>query len=187
VVADSPAGKAGFKEGDFVTEFDGKKVKDMRQLRLMVSQTAPGRKVTLRILRDGKEKTLTATLGELPREALARGGQAQPGERGQSKTDALDGVEVTDLDAQARREADVPRSVRGALVTKVEEDSNAAEAGVRAGDVIIEINRQPVRNADDAVGLSEKGKGDRILLRVWRGGEGGGGMLFLSVDNTKRK
>ena len=67
------------------------------------------------------------------------------------------------------------------------EDSNAAEAGLRAGDVIIEINRQPVHSADDAVALSEQGKGDRILLRVWRGGEGGGGMLFLSVDNTKRK
>jgi serine protease Do len=187
VVPDSPAGKAGFKEGDFVIEFDGKKVKDMRQLRLMVSQTAPGRKVTLRILRDGKEKALTATLVELPKEALARNGPNQPGERGQSKADALDGVEVSDLDSQARREADIPGNVRGALVTKVEEDSNAAEAGLRAGDVIIEINRQPVRGADDAVALSEKGKGDRILLRVWRGGEGGGGMLFLSVDNTKRK
>jgi serine protease Do len=159
----------------------------MRQLRLLVSQTAPGRKVTLRLLRDGKEKTLTATLGEMPKEELARNGQLQPGERGQSKTDALDGVEVTDLDAQARREADIPNQVRGALVTKVEEDSNAAEAGLRAGDVIIEIDRQAVHNSDEAVALSEKVKGDRILLRVWRGGEGRGGMLFLSVDNTKRK
>jgi serine protease Do len=184
---ESPAGKAGFKEGDFVIEFNGLKVKDMRQLRLLVSQTAPGRKVTLRLLRDGKEKTLTATLGEMPKEELARNGQLQPGERGQSKTDALDGVEVTDLDAQARREADIPNQVRGALVTKVEEDSNAAEAGLRAGDVIIEIDRQAVHNSDEAVALSEKVKGDRILLRVWRGGEGRGGMLFLSVDNTKRK
>ncbi len=187
VTPDSPAGKAGFKEGDFVTEFNGKKVKDMRQFRLMVSQTAPGSKVTLKILRDGKAKTLTATLGEIPKEVLERSGQAPPAERDPSKADALDGVEVTDLDAQARREVDTPDNVRGALVTKVEEDSNAAEAGLRAGDVIVEINRQPVRSADDAVALSEKGQGDRILLRVWRGGEGGGGMLFLSVDNTKRK
>jgi serine protease Do len=187
VAPDSPAGKAGFKEGDFITEFNGKKVKEMRQFRLMVSQTAPGRKATLKILRDGKEKTLTATLGEIPKEVLARSGQAQPGERDQSKADALDGVEVTDLDAQARREADVPNSIRGAFVTKVDEDSNAAEAGLRAGDVVIEINRQPVRSADEAVALSEKAKGDHILLRVWRGGEGRGGMLFLSVDNTKRK
>ena len=96
-------------------------------------------------------------------------------------------MEVTDLDAQARREADIPDNIRGALVTSVDQDSNAAEAGLRAGDVIVEINRQPVRSADEAVALSEKAKADRILLRVWRGGEGRGGMLFLSVDNTKRK
>jgi serine protease Do len=179
----SPAGKAGFEDADFVTEFNGQKVKDMMHLRVMVSQTAPGTKVTLKIMRDGKEKTLTATLGEMPKEGLARTGQAQPGERGQSKTDALDGVEVTDLDAETRSEAGVPGSVHGALVTKVEEDSNAAEAELHAGDVIVEINKQPVRNADDAVALSEKAKGDRLRLRVWRGG----GVLYLSVDNTKRK
>ena len=183
----SPAAKAGLKEGDFVTEFDGQEIKDMRHMRLMVSQTAPGRKVALKVLRDGKEKNLTVTLGEMPKEGLARVGQAQPGERGESKTDSLEGVEVTDIDAQARREAGVPDNIRGALVTGVDQDSNAAEAELRAGDVIVEINRQPVRNADDAVALSEKAKGDRILLRIWRGGEGGGGMLWLTVDNTKRK
>ena len=62
-----------------------------------------------------------------------------------------------------------------------------ADAGLRAGDVIVEINRQPVHSADEAVTLSEKAKSDRIRLRVWRGGEGHGGMLFLSVDNTKKK
>jgi serine protease Do len=143
--------------------------------------------VTLRILRDGKEKTLTATLGEMSKEALAGNGQGQPGGRSQSKTDALDGVEVADLDAQARREADIPGNIRGALVSKVDQDSNAAEAGLRAGDVISEIERQRVGSADEAVAASEKAKGDRILLRIWRGGEGRGGMLFLSVDNTKRK
>src|SRR5208283_6209377 len=161
--------------------------KDMRHLRLMVSQTVPGKKVTLKLVRNGKEKTLTATLGEMPREALARSNSAQPRGRGESKTDALDGVEVTDLDAQARREAGVPGNIRGALVTKVDQDSNAAEAGLRAGDVISEIEHQPVRGADEAIAFSEKAKGDRILLRVWRSGEGRGGMLFLSVDNTKRK
>jgi len=179
----SPAGKAGFEEGDFVTEFNGQKVKDMMHLRMMVSQTAPGTKATMRIVRDGKEKTLGVTLGEMPKEGLARIGQTQPGDRGKSETDALDGVEVTDLDAQTRNDAGVPGSVHGALVTKVEQDSNAADAGLRPGDVLVEINRQPVHNADEAMALSEKAKGDRIRLRVWRGG----GMLYFSVDNTKRK
>jgi serine protease Do len=187
VEPDSPAAKAGFKEGDFVTEFNGQKVEDMRHLRLMVSQTVPGRKVTIKILRDGSQKTLTATLGEMPKEALAGGGQSQPGKRGKSETDALDGVEVTDLDAQGRREAGVPRNIRGALVTNVDQDSNAADADLHVGDIIVEIDHQPVRNADEAVTLSEKAKGDHILLRIWRSGEGRGGMLYLSVDNTKRK
>ncbi|MCX6926132.1 MAG: DegQ family serine endoprotease [Verrucomicrobia bacterium] len=187
VEPDSPAGKAGVKEADFITEFNGQKIKDMRQFRLLVSQTTPGKKVTLKVLREGKEKTLTATLGEMPKEGLARSGQGQPGERGESKTDALEGVEVTDLDAQARREADVPSSIRGVLVANVDQNSNAADAGLRPGDVITEINRQPVRTAEEAVASSEKAKGDRILLRVWRGGEGRSGMLYLSVDNTKRK
>jgi len=71
----------------------------------------------------------------------------------------------------------------------VQPESNSAEAGLKPGDVIVSINRQPVRNANEAVALSEKVKGDQILLRVWRGDRegGGGGMLFLTVDNIKRK
>ena len=75
------------------------------------------------------------------------------------------------------------------MITSVEPDSNAADAGLRPGDVIVEINRQAVRNADDAVALSEKAKTEQLLLRVWRssGGGGRGGMFYLPVDNTKRK
>ncbi len=187
VEAESPAARAGFVEGDFVVEFNGQKVKDMRHLRLMVSETLPGRKVTLKVVRNGSQKTLMATLEEMPNEQLASRGQDRPAKRSKSNTDSLDGVEVTDLDAQARREAGVPRNIHGALVTNVDQDSNAADAGLRAGDVIVGINRQPVRNADEAVALSDKAKGERILLRIWRGGDGGGGVLWLPVDNTKRK
>ncbi len=183
----SPAAKAGFKEGDFVTEFNGQNVKDMRHLRLMVSQTAPGKSVKVEILRDGKGQTLTATLGEMDKEKLARNDRAQPNPSSQSQMDELDGVEVTDLDDQARRDIGAPGNIRGALVTNVDQNSNAADADLRANDIIVEIDRHPVHDADEAVALSEKAKGDHILLRVWRGGEGGGGMLWLSVDNTKRK
>jgi serine protease Do len=103
--------------------------------------------------------------------------------------DALDGVEVADLDSKTRRQANIPNNVQGALVTNVEQDCNAAEAGLRPGDVIMEINRQSVKNSDDAVALSEKATTDHILLRVWSAGTGGGpgGTHYLSVDNTKRK
>ena len=127
VEPDSPAAKAGFKEGDFVTEFNGKKVTDMRQLRLIVSQTPPGTKANVKVIRDGKEKTLTTALAEFPEEFLTArgGGRDQNRPRSQSGLDALDGVEVTDVDARTRRQANIPNSVHGALVTTVHPDSNA--------------------------------------------------------------
>jgi len=184
----SPGAKAGLKEGDFVIEFNSKKVTDMRQLRLMVSETNPGSKANLKVIRDGKEKNLSATLGQMPDELLADGTRPRQGNRNQNENDALDGVEVTDLDAQTRKQFNIPGSVHGVLVSSVDESSNSAEAGLHSGDVIVEINRQPVGNANEAITLSEKAKGDRILLRVWSPGQrGGGGPHYLTVDNTKRK
>ena len=71
-------------------------------------------------------------------------------------------------------------------MTNVEQDSSASEAGLRTGDVILEIDRQPVRNADDAVALSQKAKGERVLLRVWSNAGGGqGGTRYIVVDSAK--
>lgn len=194
VTANSAAANAGLEDGDVVIEFNGKKVTDPRSLQLLVAQTAPGSKVNLRILRGAAgakatEKTVTATLAELPQEALASLNRNSPEERNQKGTDALDGVEVTDLDAATRKQLDVPRNVQGALVVNIDPDSTAAESGLSQGDVIMEINRQRVRNADDAVTLSQKVKGDRVLVRVWSrgGGAGAGGTRYLVVDNSKHK
>jgi len=101
----------------------------------------------------------------------------------------LDGVEVTDLDARVRRQVDIPRNVQGALVSNVSQDSNAAEAGLRPGDVILAIDHHPVHTSDEAVQMADKAKGEQILLQVWSrpGGRGPGGTRFIPVDNTKRK
>ncbi len=190
----SPAGKAGLEDGDVIVDFNGKKVTDPRSLQLAVAQTAPGTKVSVQVLREesGKmaQKTVSATLGELPSDAVAGNNRTQRQNQGGSQTmDALDGVEVAELDAAARRQFDIPRTLRGALVANVDPNSAAAEAGLQQGDVIVEINRQPVRSADDAVNLSEKAKGDRVLLRVWSraGGGGTGGTHYLLVESSKRK
>jgi serine protease Do len=180
VMPDTPAAKAGLKEGDFIVEFNGKKVEDNRHLRLMASQTAPKTKVNLKVIRDGKEKTFSVTLDELSDKETAQGmrksGSSDVGE------DTLDGVEVSDLDAQLRREYDIPANVRGAVVTNVDEEAPAYRAGVRAGDVILEIDRKPVRNADEAVKLSKDIK-DNVLLRVWSKG----GSRYLVVDTAKHR
>jgi serine protease Do len=188
----TPASKAGLQNGDVIREVDGKKITDSQQLRLMISQTAPGTKVTLKYLRseEGKkpvEKTTTVTLGTLPSEGMARGQNAPEEDKGTSNYDSLDGVEVTDIDASARQQFNIPANLRGAVVTSVEDGSNSAEAGLREGDVIQEINHQPVRNADDAVRLSDSAKGNRVLLRVWRQNDGQGGSFYITVDNTKKK
>ncbi len=175
----SPAAEAGIKEGDVIIEFDGRKVTDSRQLRLMASQTTPGKKVTVKVLREGRERTLEVTVGELPSEGLAQAGDRPGGlRRGQPQPDALDGVVVDDLEARARRQYNIPAQVQGALVVEVEPNSPAARAGLQPGDVILEINRQRVTNADEAVQRSEEVRGNRVLLRVWSQG----GSRFVVVD-----
>lgn len=184
VQPNTPAEKAGIKTGDVIVEFNGRKVNDSRHLRLLVAQTAPGTRVTLKVLRDGKPRTIAVTLGTLPEEL--GGGSEEPGGVSDAKgADVLEGVDLSDLDSALRRQYDIPAHVRGAVVTNVEEDSPAAEAGLRKGDVILEINRQPVRNADEAIELSRKATGDRVLLRVWSSGDGAGGSRWLVVKRAK--
>jgi serine protease Do len=166
VTEDSPAEEAGLKEGDVITEFNGKKVNSSQQLRLMVSQTAPGTKAPVKLLRDGKPMDLSVKLGELPKEGLAKAGMKRGG-----GDELLDGVTVDDLDNRARRQFGLPNALDGAVVTEVGPSSPAARAGLQPGDVIVEINRRRASNADEAVRMSEGLEGDRVLLRVWsRGG-----------------
>jgi serine protease Do len=190
VTPNSAAAKAGVQDGDVIVALNGKKVTDPRNLQLLVAQTPPGTPVKLEVLRGEPghkpaEKTLTATLGELPEQKLARKSNT-PNESNGSNMDALDGVSVADIDSAARRRFNIPSNTRGALVVNVDPNSTAAEAHLQPGDVIIEINRQPVRNADDAVALSDKVKGERVLLRVWSRGDGGpGGTRYIAVENAK--
>ncbi|HEU0039465.1 MAG TPA: PDZ domain-containing protein, partial [Verrucomicrobiae bacterium] len=182
----TPAAAAGLQEGDVIIELNGKKVTDFNQFRVLVAQTAPKTKVSLKIVRDGKEKNLTATLGILPGE-MARRSRNESTQPEEQKFDVLDGVEVGDLDSRTRERSNIPTRVRGALVTSVESGSAAEEAELKVGDVILEINRQPVRDADSAIELCKQAKGDRLLLRVWRSSGGTGGTHYIVVKNLKGK
>ncbi len=177
VVPKSPADKAGIQSGDVVTELDGKPVTDSRHLKLAVARAKPGEHVRVKVLRDGSTKTLDVTVKELPdSEHLAKSDSHRSDD-----SEALKGVAVADLDAQSRRQFNIPDTVRGAIVKDVEEGSAAAEAGLRPGDVILEINKQPVKGAEDAVRLTENPKDKTTLLRLWREG----GSRFLVVDESK--
>ncbi len=159
----SPAEKAGVKSGDVVVEVAGKKVEGPRELQLMVAAMAPGTKVDLKLLRDGKEKIVKIELGERPNMKVAAGGQPEK----PTEPDVLDGVTVADIDAEARKKFSLPENVKGVVIAEIEADSASAEAGLKIGDVIHELNREAITSAKQAVEMSEKVKKEKkVLLRV---------------------
>jgi len=188
LVTNAPAQKAGIKAGDVIIAFNGKDVTDAASLMLAVSESQPGSSATVTLLHQGQTKTVTVNLAEMsapasPAETDRNDADSSPGS---SMTDSLDGVTVQDLDNNLRQQLGA-LNLQGALVTSVDPDSNAAEAGLQRYDVILEINQQPVANAADAVRLGRQAKGDQILLKIWHRGGNMSGTRFLPVDNTKKK
>jgi len=182
VTPGSPAAKAGLKEGDVITEVEGKAIADPGQLRMAVSQTAPGTKLALNVLRDGKTEKFTVTTETAPnqRQRRARGNES-PGIAGNDDdTGVLNGVSVADLDQSTRQQYNVPARIHGALITEVAPDSASARAGLQPGDVILEINHKPVTSADEAIKLSEDDSNKKTLLRLWSRG----GTIFAVVDES---
>jgi serine protease Do len=179
------AEKAGIKSGDVIIGFNGKDIPDVHSFQLAVSECAPGSSAAVKLLHNGRPETVTVTLTELPGEVAQSGNDRKKPGSGNSMIDALDGVTMADLEPEVRRQLEVPAGVRGALVAIVEQASNSADAGLQRGDVIMEINRQPVSNSSDAVKLGRQAKGDQILLKIWRRQGNLAGTCYLSVDNTK--
>ena len=177
VVAGGAAETAGLKSGDVIRQFNGQPVKDASQLKLQVAETTPGTKVSLEVVRGGETKTLDATLRESPNQKLAGNDQ----ERGNPDSkEALAGVAVTNLDGNTRSEVNAPDDLQGAVITEVQPNSPAAEAGLHPGDVITEINHQAIKNAQDAVKNTQKAAGDQTLVKVWSRG----GTHYLTVDEA---
>jgi serine protease Do len=170
VSADGPAAKAGLKRGDVVVGLNGTSIVDNNDLRLRVSQTAPGTSVELKIIRDGQPKNVNATLGELP-EKDAKAPESE------NSGSALDGVKVETLTSDIAQELELPAGTHGVVVGSVDPASPAAESGLSRGDVIQEVNHKPVMNAhefEQAVG-SAKGP---VLLLVNHGGV----TAYIAID-----
>ena len=179
VVPNGPADKAGLKDGDVIISFNGTPVTDSRHLKLEVAGIAPGEKVPVEIVRDGSHKTVEVKVKELPEDE-----QMAKNSTGDSPQDTgtLQGVGVGDMNAQARQQFNIPDNVKGAVVTEVAPDSAAAQAGLKAGDVIMEINHHAVASADDAVKLTERTNNKVTLLRVWSGD----GSHYMVVDESNK-
>ncbi len=178
VKAGSSGEKAGLKRGDIITAINGEKIEDSNVLRNKIAGTMPGTEIKLTITRDGAVQELTATLDELDPDNNPAGtsprGQNEPS--GAEESGKL-GLSLQPLTSESAKQLNVPTGTEGLVVTDVDPSGAAAEAGIARGDIIMEINRQPVKTVD-AVQSALNAAGDKpILLLVSRGGQ----VVFLTV------
>ena len=162
VNAGSPAEKAGIKQGDIIIEFNGHPISEMNDLPRLVADTAPGTKASVKVLRDGKEKTLNLTVSELTEERQA----SEAKEEGGGENNPL-GLLVKDINPELARRFHL-RDTKGVLVEGVEPDSAAADAGIQPGDIVMEIDNQAINTVKDfqtAVDRLKKENFARLLIK----------------------
>jgi serine protease Do len=173
VTAGSPAEKAGLRRGDIVVAINGEPVDETRELSLKVAMLSPGTTARLKVIRDGREIDVPVVLGEQPSERRAAGSPAAP-----EPERALEGVAASNLTPQIRRQLDLPAGVTGVVVVRVDPGSPAAEAGLRRGDVIQEVNRRPVTSVSEFERAVRQSGREPLLLLVYREGS----TLFIVVE-----
>jgi len=158
VKASSPAGRAGLQRGDIILEINGKPVADSRELRMSISMMKPDADVKLKILRNGNQSDMTVKLGELPGpQEQARAGEG-------TSENALEGVTLENLDAESAKQLGLPPATKGVVVTDINPSSPEAESGLRRGDVIQEVNHQPIKNVSELNEAVHKAGKNPLLL-----------------------
>ena len=159
VSPNSPAQKAGVEKGDIILELNGKPVSDSNRLRMSISMMQPDSTVTLKVLRNGSTREMTAKLGELQPTGEERAKAEGPNPGG-----ALQGVSVQNVTPQAARELNLPANTPGVIVTDISPSSPVASSGLQEGDVIQEVNRTPVKNVTDFQQAMQRAGKDPLLL-----------------------
>ncbi len=166
VLEDGPAAKAGMKESDVIKQFDNKPVNSVKDLLNVVGSAEVGRKVKVMVIRDKKPVALDATVGERPEDTDEIISNEEGDEKGKPAA-VWRGISVEDLGAEKIKRFKTEEK-QGVVVIEVEPNSPADEAGVMPGDVIVSINKQPVKNASDYEKITKGLKGD-ALVRTARG------------------
>ncbi|MFO1055714.1 MAG: DegQ family serine endoprotease [Dongiaceae bacterium] len=167
VQPDSPAAKAELQQGDIITAFDGKAVKDPKALARAVAD-AHGSDAKITVMRDGKEQVLSAKIGQAPADQTASAEDAAGGERGAV------GLALAPITPEMRDQLGLDGSVKGAVVTQVVPDSKAAASGLQEGDVILKVGGQAVASPKDAVQrihAAMAAKKPAVAVLVMRDGE----------------
>jgi serine protease Do len=173
VMPDTPASKAGVERGDVIIEFNGRKIEEMNDLPRVVASTPPNTDVPLKILRKGQEKIVQVRVAELKEEQrVAEGG---------GTLEENLGLTVQELTPEIARNLGVSES-KGVVVTNVDDGSPADEAGLRRGDVILEVNQKKIQSVQDyRAALGRVGGPDSLLLLVRRGNN----VLYVALKMAK--
>jgi serine protease Do len=185
VVPNGPAEKAGIQPGDVVVEFNGKAIKDSDALVALVVNTKPGSSVPVVIYRDNKRKPLNVVIDELDVDAeqsrTARRGGGTPNQTAPEPSATSLGMTLDPVTPELARRLDLPSNAGGAIVSDVDRNSPAANAGVVPGDVILEVNRQKVANVSQVTRELQKVQaGQPAFMLLWREGNN----VFVTM--TKR-
>lgn len=179
----SAADKAGIKRTDVILAINGETIDDSNVLRNKVAQSQPGSEIKIKILRGGNEQEVSATLDEFSVKGEPGDGKPENGNQNndkQSESGKL-GLNLQPLTPQISRQLQLPADTTGVVVTEVDPNGAAAAQGVDRGDVIMEINRQPVETLDDVKSALDQSGDSPILLLVSRRGQ----TIFLTVKPNK--
>ena len=159
VSPDGPADKGGVKVGDVIVTFDGKEVPTMRDLPRIVAETKIDKPVSVEVIRRGKSKKLSVVTGRLDEPDLAKATQNNDAPKKNGNGEYMhSGLTLQNINPQSRRDFELGDKASGALVVDVDRSSAAFEAGIRAGDVIAEIDQQAVGSAKTAVEALQRAK-----------------------------
>jgi serine protease Do len=180
VTPNSPAAKAGIKQGDVILSANGHPIKTVHELPRLVAATPIGQKLDLTIRRNGKDMTVAATIAEMKenQEQVT----ANLGTGSEEKATGL-GLQLSAIDPALRRRYHIPKEVEGVVVTNVASDSSAATAGIEPGDVIVQVDQKPVKTPQQAAEeLRQAAANGNILLMLNR--QGKSQFVGLSAEAT---
>ncbi len=174
----SAAEKAGIKRGDIITAINGIAIEDSNELRNKIAGTTPGSDVKITVVRDGQQQEVTAKLDEYKVEGAKPDTTEENGNPdGQNQNGKL-GLSLQPVSPEIARQLGLPNGTSGVAVTDIDPNGAAAESGIARGDVIMEVNRQPVGSLEDVKSALDK-SGDRpVLLLVSRKGQ----TIYLTVS-----
>ncbi len=180
-----PAKPAGLKPGDVIIRFDGKDIKESRDLPQLVASMAVGKSVDVVVIRDGKEETKTVVLGRLEDGEKQSDASATEDQTKQSAIQKALGMEFSGLTDEARKNFKIKDSIKGVIITSVDPGSSAAERGLRPGDVIEEVNHQAVELPGDvakAIDAAKNASSKKPALLLVSNGEGVARFIALPVN-----